>query len=157
MKTKALTNKDEGNIFEQRFLKQARSNGLWAKKNELCCKFIYGGHLRVVKSNLDYFLADQLGRVAYLDCKSYGGDFFTYSDIDKDQLDRAVEFNNWNIPAGFVIWFRVLNRISLFTGLKISANGPRSRFEPMDGLFLGSFEEFDLKGILSVKFKPGLY
>ncbi len=138
----------DGKFFEECFERFARYCGLFPKKTELSARRIANGRVITLKSDLDYRLANRQGRVGYFDCKNFKGARFEFSDIDEDQLDRAVELNEWNVPAGFVVWFRGVNRISFFSGLRIRSGGHRTSFGPADGLPLGSLETFDLKPLL---------
>lgn len=138
-------NQQEGKLFEELFTKQAQRAGFLVQKNLLSAKFTWGGRTQLVKSQLDFTLADQTGKVGFFDTKSYGKDFFTFSDLDPKQVERALLYNEWSIPSGFVVWFRPSNRVVFFSGRLITQRGSRSRFQSLDGVSLGSFERFDLK------------
>ena len=144
-------NRAEGNAFEKLFLLQSRRNGLLATKNNLTAKYLPTGRLLVEKSELDYRLVNQAGRVGYFDCKSFAESHFTYSTIDVEQIKRAATHNFWSVPAGFVIWFRAVDVVAFFSGRQIEKEGPRSRFEFNHGLKLGKFHEFDLRLLLTPK------
>lgn len=120
-------------------------NGLFPLQNYLTARYIFKNNYKVVKSNLDMTLISTEGQVGFFDCKSFEAEFFTYSDLNPDQVKRAVLYNNWKVPSGFVILFRPINRISFFTGQQIVQAGPGSRFLPLDGLELGRLESFDLR------------
>lgn len=147
----ANKNRDEGNSFEKLFLLQSRRNGLLAEKNNLTARYIPTGRVLVEKSELDFKLINQSGRIGYFDCKSFAKSHFTYSDLDPDQVNRAAKYNFWRVPSGFVVWFRPIDIIAFFTGSQIEQKGPRNRFEPHDGQILGKFHEFDLRLLLGQK------
>jgi hypothetical protein len=147
-------NKDFGSFFEELFLKEARRSGFFAIKNHLTARFVYAGKLQVIPGELDFTLIDRQGRVGFFDCKAFDTDFFSYSRLDEHQIARAVTYNNWRVPSGFVVWLRKPNRVILYSGHIIARNGPRSRFEVQDGLCLGRYERFDLRPILSLKNPP---
>jgi penicillin-binding protein-related factor A (putative recombinase) len=147
-------NKQQGDEFERLFEKQARFSGLLCEKNYLTAKFI--GHKRhplVTKSELDYKLISQTGEVGYFDCKSFSQNHFTYSKIDSDQIKRAVKYNDWCVPSGFVILFKKQNQIIFFSGHEIARKGAGARFSPEEGLLLGGLMDFDLKRLVCRK-KP---
>lgn len=141
-------NKSEGDIFEELFLKQAQRNGLLPIKNPLSARHTYSGRVQLLKSDLDYKLISQSGRVGFFDCKSFQGAHFDHSAIEPDQIKRAATYNYWNVPSGFVVWFRGINVISFFTGAQIATKGPRTSFRPPEGQILGKFDGFDLKRLL---------
>lgn len=143
-----MSNQRLGKEFEEVFKKRAQSNGFLAEKNNLTARYLPNGRVKVLKSDLDYRLTSQNGRIGYFDCKSFIGDSFIYSDIDPDQLKRAINYEYWKVPSGFIIWFRKVNRISWFSGHLIMRKGPRTSFKPEDGILLGSLESFDLKPLL---------
>lgn len=144
-----MNNRDQGLLFESMFKDRAQINGMLAEKNHLTARYLPGGRVKVVKSELDYRLINQSGRIGYFDCKSFIGDSFTYSQIDPDQLDRALKYEYWNIPSGFIVWLRSINKVVWFKGTVIQRKGARASFGPEDGVLLGTIENFDLKRLLS--------
>lgn len=144
---KAQKGSTEGKIFEELFKKQAQRSGLFAKKNHLTALYCGKGHTKIVKSELDFTLINQAGRVAYVDCKSFGSDYFTFSEINPDQIKRSYVYNEWNVPSGFVVWLRECNRVIYLTGQDIQRSGPGSRFEADSGILLGRYERFELHKI----------
>lgn len=145
---KVSKNKAEGAAFEHIFSIQARLNGLFCEKNNLSAKFIPGRRTLIIKSELDYKLIDRSGCVGFFDCKSYAKEFFNFSDIDKNQLLRAIRYNDWNVPSGFVVWFRAINKVVSFSGHLIQGYGPGHKFLYDHGRSIGSIEGFNLKDIL---------
>lgn len=145
----AYDNSQSGKEFEEAFLKQAQLNGLLARKNPVSAKFNWNGRLMLVKGHhLDYTVSNQKGKIGFFDCKSYGRDYFDFSAIDEDQLKLSVMWFRWQVPSGFVVWFRPANAVCFFSGIKIEAKGPGTRFHMSEGLFLGAITSFDLKLIL---------
>ena len=98
-----------------------------------------------MKSNLDLTIISDSGMVGFFDAKSFDSNFFTYSKIDSEQIKRADEYNRWSVPAGFIVLFREINRISFYSGSDLIAGGPGHRFLLTDGLLLGRLETFDLR------------
>lgn len=141
-------NKSNGLTFEDLFQKQARRSGFLVKKNPLTARHTWTGRVQLLKGELDFTIVNPHGKVGYFDCKSWGSDHFIYSDIDAKQIERAVLWNEWMVPAGFICWFRPINQIVFFSGRKINQAGPRTRFTVKDGLVLGRFETFDLRALM---------
>jgi hypothetical protein len=145
----ARANKANGNAFEDLFLRQARRNGLLVIKHFLTARFTYRGRVQIIPGELDFKIANQQGRIGYFDCKTYHDSHFVYSALDSDQVKRAVTYNHYCIPSGFIVWFRQINQVVFYSGHAIARKGPGSRFEPSDGQSLGPFENFDLKPLLT--------
>jgi hypothetical protein len=143
MADNSTKNKDQGRFFEELFLKQAQRTGFLAIKNPPGCRIIYGGRLKLVFNDLDYKISKN-GKTAFLDCKTYGEDHFVYSQIEEKQLERAVLYNDFKVPSGFVVYFRLSNQIVFYKGHVIAEKGPGTRFVPEDGVALGQFELFSL-------------
>lgn len=147
----ANSNRLEGKFFEELFKKRAQMNGLLARKNHLTAIVTgFNGRVNVVKSELDFTLINQDGRCGFFDCKSFGGDRFSHSFLNPKQIERAVLYNDWNVPSGFVFYFRKTNQIVFYSGKHIESVGPKNSFGPEDGQLLGRAELFDLKPLLFI-------
>lgn len=144
-----LESKLNGDAFEDIFVNRARTNGLLPDKNFLTAKYIPGRRPLIVKSELDFKLISKQGQVGYFDCKNFAGAYFVYSELRESQVKKAVMFNQWNVPAGFVVWLRALNVVTFYSGHCIASRGPRTRFGPQDGQILGAIQTFDLRPILT--------
>jgi hypothetical protein len=136
-------NRRNGSGWEGIIQRRAFMSGMLAKKVGLSA--ILNGKTAVpVRSFLDFQIISRDGRVAFLDAKCWEKAYFTYSDINVVQLDRALEYNKWNVPAGFLCLFRKSNEVAYFPGSWIASRGPRTRFNPGDGIELGQLMDFDL-------------
>ena len=142
-------NKTIGKQWEEIFIKQAQSNGLLVLRNYLTCRFLYKGRVQVVKGELDFKLINRDGRVGFFDAKSFAGDSFVYSNLEENQINRAALYNEFLVPAGFVVFFRKLNRIVYYSGSIIARKGARSNFQASEGISLGTYVKFDLKRLLA--------
>jgi len=140
-----MKGRDYGQAFEQIFLERGQLNGLFVRKNPLSCRHVWGGRLQLVKGLLDFMLVSPHGIVGFFDTKSFGGDKFAFSEIDEGQLKMADTFNKWNVPAGFVVYFRDLDAVVYFKAGDLYRKGPRSSFGVIDGKYLGTVFNFDLK------------
>lgn len=152
----AHSNQAVGAAFEEIFIKQARLNGLLPMKNHLTAKFVGAGRTQLLKSELDFTLISQDGRVAFIDCKSFQGDHFKYSQLDSKQIERAVMYNSWQVPSGFVTYFRATREVCYYSGQTILDTGSRARFESVHSLSLGLLEKFDLRKILNAPISKNL-
>lgn len=137
-------NKREGAFFEAMFVARAGACGCKALKNELSARILGNGKATVIKSDLDFRLIRRDGRVAYIDNKSFSGAFFTYSQINSSQLKRALAYESYNVPSGFVVWLKAISKVVFFKGTVIYAAGPKSRFCLSDGIILGDPFSFDV-------------
>jgi hypothetical protein len=145
--SQANENRAQGKIFEDLFLNQARRLGFYAKKHELACRYVGQGRLQPIKSDLDFKIIADDGRVGFFDCKSYGAEKFSFSEIDPQQMKLAYDYNAYKVPAGFVVWFRTPNAVVYFSGSSLVKKGSGCSFTTTDGQYLGRFERFNLKAI----------
>ncbi len=104
-----------------------------------------------MKSNLDYTVIDKSGRTAFVDCKNYQNEFFTFSQINKRQIERAIKYEEFNLVSGFVCWFRSVNRIGFFSGTQVFKAGKGTRFSMSDAVDLGCLESLRLETLFKVK------
>lgn len=147
----AAQNQQEGKVFETLFQKQGQRLGLLVLKNPLAARFVWSGRTQLVKSQLDFTVIDQTGRTGFFDTKSYVGDKFTFSQLDPKQIDQTILYSEYQVPSGFVVWFRAPNRVVYFKGSLIKSRGPKSSFECIQGIQLGRIESFDLRLALNAR------
>lgn len=143
-------NRLEGKSFEEIIKSQGHRCGLLVKPNKLTAKFIPGGRTLLEKSNLDFMLANQMGKVGFFDAKSFAGSSFGFSDINEHQLEKAVLYNEYRIPAGFLVFFRAEKAVSFFSGKHIQKSGPGTSMKFGEGIYLGQFWSFDLGLVLTL-------
>jgi hypothetical protein len=136
--------KAAGTTFEKVFERACQLSGLWAEPNHIKARRGWKGRLQELKSNLDFTVIDRSGRVAFIDAKTFQGDFFTYSDIPEHQRQLAARYNAHQVSAGFVVWFRRQNAVIFVSGALLEALGPGSRLTPGHGVNLGSWGNFDI-------------
>lgn len=138
-----------GKDFEEAFLREAKYLGLYARKNHIAAKYGWKGRLIPIKGDLDFRLVDpRTGRVGYFDCKTFQGDSFEYSDIDASQLSQSVLLNEYNVPSGFVVFFRESRSVCFYKGTEIEESGPGKSLQSIQGLRLGSIYGFDLRPVM---------
>lgn len=145
----AKHNRDAGAQFESLLVCRAGACGMKALKNELSFRYLPGGKIRPMRSDLDFRVLRQDGRIAYLDCKNFDAISFTYSQIDKHQLQRALAYEHWHVSAGFVVWLKPLRQVVFYSGQTLWRRGPGKRFRAEDGVALGDSYTFDLTGVFA--------
>lgn len=142
--TTTFSNREEGKTFELIFERQCKLSGLWVEQNHLKAKRGYKGRLIAMESNLDFTVVDKGGRVGFFDCKSFDGESFKFSEIPPHQLDLATRYNDWKVPAGFVVWFREVDRVVFFSGAFLRAVGGGNSLCWSGGVQLGKWSRFDI-------------
>lgn len=121
-----------------------------AMKNELAFRYLRGGQIKPIRADLDFRILRRDGRVAFVDCKSFTTDRFAYSQISPDQLRRALCYQSYNIPSGFVVWLHSARQARFYSGQTIHRRGPGSSFRPEHGVLLGGLYDFSLGKIFTV-------
>lgn len=74
-----------------------------------------------------------------------------FSQLNPHQVGLAFQYNNWNVRAGFVVWFREVNQVVFYSGQTIVAKGSGSSFGIEDGILLGNVPNFDLGAVFNLK------
>lgn len=149
--------RQRGNAFEDMFERLLRYQGFLPLKNRLTVRVIGKGKYLPEKSQLDYTIIQRTGEVGFFDCKSYEGDSFRFSQITKHQLDRAIMYNLWLVQAGFIVWFRKINQIVYFSGVRVKDLEGHS-IGPSNGMILGPLENFIFKKVFDSEiFHSGYY
>lgn len=131
-----------GNEFEAIFKKQALMQGFYPEKNHLACRRTPVG-FQLIKSKefteLDFKLVYPLhGEIGFFELKSFMGSSFAYSELNELQIERSAFWNELGVRSGFVIWLRGEGGVYFFTGEQILKKGPRQRFHPHEGIYLGN-------------------
>lgn len=147
--SRVAANKAQGEHFEAMFMARAGVDGLKALKNPLSFKYLPGGRIQPIRADLDFRVLRRDGRVAYVDTKCFDADFFTFSQLETHQIQRALQYDAFNVPAGFVVYFKPLGNVHYYPAQTIFARGPRSRFVPSHGYLLGAAYAFTLNGIFN--------
>lgn len=143
----------QGKQFEDTFERIARHSGILPIRNHLTGRYT-GRRVQLFRSNLDFTLHTRDGRTAYVDCKTFQSGFFTSSDISEVQLERAVLYNDWGVPAGFVVYLGDQTRdVAFFPGYFLKKAGKRKRFDAENcPCYLGKLERMELRFLFEKKF-----
>jgi len=147
-------NKNQGAFFEKIFEHMAATQNVLPQKQHLAFRYLRGGKMLPIKTELDFSIVSKTGQVAYIDLKTFAGAHFTFSQLDTTQLKRAVRYNEWGVCSGFVVHFVGTNEVAYFAGQDIAAAGPRSRFMPGTGVALGTLLHFKVAPIFASLPKP---
>lgn len=140
-------NRIKGAQFESLLICRAGASGMKALRNELSFRYQRGGKIRPIRADLDFRVLRKDGRIAYVDTKSFNALSFTYSQIDHHQLRRALCYQEYNVPAGFVVWLEPLRQVVFYSGRTLWNHGARTRFGPKHGILLGDSYTFSLAGV----------
>ena len=137
-------NRASGKHFELLFRAQCERLGYLVVKNDLSARHLRGGKVRLLKSQLDFLVITREGRCGLFDCKSFEGSYLTRSQLNDQQVERAYLYNEFNLPAGFIVWHRETNKIVYYKGELIVKIGSKARFDPSNGTPLGEIFRFDI-------------
>lgn len=147
-RSRTAYNRNNGAGWEDIFSIQAQNQGFFVRKVGLSARFIGAKKVIATRSFLDFQVARPTdGRVAFIDTKTFAGDRFTYSDIDPEQLRKAIGYNAFKIPAGFLCLFRKTGDVGFFSGIRIAEIGPGNGFDISAGIHLGDIWKFDVSRI----------
>lgn len=144
------SNRLHGNAFEEIFSRRAQSNGFYPSKIPHAAKFLFKGRIQMIKADLDFRLIRRDGKIGYFDTKTYVDSYFTFSELREDQVKRAIRYNELNVPAGFVVWFRTIDVVVFYSGKDVETHGSGSRFDPSNGRVLGTIQSFDLRTLFGL-------
>lgn len=139
------TNQRQGAAFEAAFAWEATRNDLLAVRNGQAVRYLPGGRILAVRSNLDWTLVGREGLICFVDTKSFAGRHFTFSQLESHQLARACRYMERGFLAGFCVHFRQTDVVAFFSGRQVQDAGPRSAFGPARGRVLGHLRAFDLR------------
>ena len=128
---------------------RAGVDGMLALKNELAFVYRAGGDMRPIRADLDFRLIKSDGKVAFVDTKSFAGEYFTYSQLDPRQLQRALVYATHRVPAGFVVWLNKADQVVFYSAHVVAEAGPGSRFTAAQGVLLGGPLTFSLQGVFA--------
>lgn len=140
-------NRLSGKYFEHLFAHRARMGRCLPIKNPLAYKPLGQGRAIAVFAELDFTLVSPEGRVAFVDTKQFQKQKVAYSQFTTHQIHKAVRYNHYNCPAGFVVHFVSINAVYFFSGLQIFAikGGPSLPYEA--GIYLGASGNFNVMPI----------
>jgi len=112
------------------------------------CKRVGKYRIIPVKSPFDRILAKR-GKSAFVDYKHSSGKAFTYSMVDKDQVNNLITLESVGLPAGYLVFFSQYNKIIFFKASKLFEMIPRDSLSWKDGVDCGSQLKSNIKNILN--------
>lgn len=96
---------------------------------------------RRVKTPFDFVISMQ-GRSAFIDCKTIESGNFTHSMITDHQVNSLMTMENAQNLAGYVVWYRDVDKIMFFTASSLKHLRPKQSLDLNDGIFLGRAQTF---------------
>jgi penicillin-binding protein-related factor A (putative recombinase) len=146
--------REAGKSFEALFEVHCRQKQMGFTKIPDGCyriKTPYGIKLVACRTPFDYFICKN-GRAAALDCKTINADSFSFSMLDKHQVEALYELGS-HVASGYIIWFRISDKVCFFDSKILMGLVSRTALIPEDGLLLGSIDRFDPEKIIET-YKP---
>lgn len=142
-------NKVQGSNFEAILRGRAGAGGFKALRNELAFRYAPGGRIVPMRADLDFRILSPSGKVAFCDTKVVATPYFLPSRMDRHQVARAMVYNAYRVPAGFVVLFTQSELVSFFTGQQIGRAHAKVRFTPAMGTPLGRLASFSLADVFA--------
>ncbi len=137
----------EGKAFENTFKVVCQSKGMKAIKVPEAGRWIGRGAFKPVPGLCDFIIIKS-GAVAFVDTKTTGDGVFKASAINKDQLEHLIGVGDM-CPAGYVVHFRVFDKVVFFSWKVLMLTPPDSSLKPERGIFLGNLTNFNPVEIFS--------
>lgn len=109
-----------------------------------------------VKTPFDYILARKGQPCAFFDAKTVAGKSFSYSAINQDQVQWLRLLKHQGMCAGYVVWFRGVDRVVWYDVDQLRRLQPRESLLPSDGVQLGGAIRMDLSGIFTRPLPSGI-
>ena len=142
--------KSAGDSFEELFIQICNRERIVCVDFPNGCRRVntpYGLKLFATTMPFDFMIC-RAGLAAAIDVKTTQGKSFTYSSIVPHQLKSLTEVGP-HLPAGYVVWFREVDRIVFFDYLALQSLQPRQSLQPENGIFLGSIRDAKIERILT--------
>jgi penicillin-binding protein-related factor A (putative recombinase) len=149
-KLSSLKARNEGKGFENVFKARCYQERVLPVQNGLESTWGKRGFKWVLvpkKSKPDFDLFWN-GRAAVVDVKSTDDLYFSYSLINRDQLEKLILIGE-QIPSGYVVCFRSLHKVIFFSWKELMLCRPGTSLEDKNGLYLGDLMSFSVKPIFS--------
>ena len=137
----------EGKGFESTFKLMCQSNGLKVIRVPEAGRWIGRGSFRPIPGLCDFIIIKN-GLAAFIDTKSTANDVFAASLIKKQQLDHLMGVGDM-CPAGYVVFFRGIDKVVFFSWKLLMLLSPDSSLKPEHGRTLGTIFNFDPNEIFS--------
>lgn len=131
-----------GQQFENILSFHANHQGIYIEKMPLGLKR-YGKKMYQIRTNFDFMFIHN-GQVVFIDAKSHENDRFNYSLITPHQASALARLEENGCVAGYICWHRNSNIVSFYHGSKLIKVRPGESITPLDGVYLGTFEDIAL-------------
>lgn len=144
------TPQSNGKGFEDIFEKSARRQGWAVIRIPNGCKNGWKGKLIRVKSPFDFLLAKRGCGNLCIDTKTLFEETFKFSEIREHQVDALLAMEIEGVPAGYLVWFRPINRIIFFHASVLARAQPNTSLKPADGIDIGDAWSMKISNILTI-------
>lgn len=129
--------------WEQIIINRAHLEGHEAIKIPEGRKAVGRGRWIPVKSPFDLIIAATKND-CFCDAKTYDEPYMKASKVTPHQLRELVRLEKKGRVAGYLVWFRGLDRIVFFHAHQLAELRPESSLRPDDGRQLGTLQTFSL-------------
>lgn len=125
-----------GNAFENILEIPAKRSGISVVKIPSGVKWVMRRAIPV-KTPFDFMFCRD-GVAVFLDAKSTSSSNFSKSMITDHQLSSLLELERQGFRAGYVVFFRGIDRVVFFSATQLNSLFPRESLKPGQGMDLGS-------------------
>lgn len=132
-----MNSKAIGNANEAMLDLLCKANGIYVVKIPDGCRRLGKNKLISVKSPFDRILARK-GKAAFVDYKHTKNAKFSYSMINREQVNTLIGLECEGQIAGFLVYFEVHNRIIFFRASLMFNMTPGSSLHHMQGIDCGT-------------------
>lgn len=137
----SMHSKEAGNQFENILTVLCRAEGLLILRIPDACRTVGKNRIIRIKSPFDYIIRPlHQGDVcsAYIDAKTTQSKTYCFSTINRDQMLTLLSMEQAGAVAGFIVWFREIDRLVFYSSSTLWKIVPGESLLPEDGLDLGS-------------------
>lgn len=146
-----ISNKRQGTQWELLFQRMAFRENIAIVRIEDGCRRVGLKKIIPVKQMCDYILSCN-NRTAIIDTKTTDAKTFPYSKINPDQVKKMHYLADQGTIAGYVVWFRELDKIVFYSTRDLLDIQEQESLEPCDGTILGSLADSVLLRIFYGRF-----
>jgi penicillin-binding protein-related factor A (putative recombinase) len=133
-----------GREFESIFHHRAEIDGWSVDRIADGCKTFGKGKMFREAQPYD-FVGHKDGRYFFVDTKSWGQNRFHRSDVKEHQATALHGKESINGMAGYVVWFRSLDKVVFYSATKLLSIKFGEGLSPEDGISLGTLQTMDLR------------
>lgn len=143
--------KQEGASFEHMVEKHCRIAGVNFVNIPMGAKMVRGmGGMKMipVRTAFDYVLAKN-GIATFIDAKSTSDGTFKFKLIKEHQLNSLLGLERAGFTAGYLVFFRLQNKVVFFSAKILSGLRLNSGLKPEDGLHIGGIYDMRIDSLMN--------